>query len=45
MMVIDLSVDDQTYIEDCFVCCRPIRVTCRAESGTFIGIDVDTTDG
>lgn len=43
-LVIDLSVEDQTYIEDCFVCCRPIRVTCRADGGTFTGIDVDTTE-
>ncbi|MDM7922593.1 MAG: CPXCG motif-containing cysteine-rich protein [Pyrinomonadaceae bacterium] len=25
--VIDLSVDEQAYIEDCEVCCRPIRVS------------------
>ena len=23
-IVIDLSVDEQSYIEDCSVCCRPI---------------------
>lgn len=28
--VIDPSVDDQEYVEDCYVCCRPIQfaVTC-----------------
>lgn len=26
-LVIDLSISDQEYIEDCFVCCRPITVT------------------
>ena len=25
-MVLDISVRSQTYIEDCEVCCRPIRV-------------------
>jgi transcription elongation factor Elf1 len=25
-MVLDLSVPEQAYIEDCEVCCRPIRV-------------------
>ncbi len=25
-MVIDTSVRSQTYIEDCEVCCRPIRI-------------------
>jgi hypothetical protein len=44
-LVVDLSVDGQTYIEDCFVCCRPIRVTCHADGGTFGGIEVDTNDG
>lgn len=23
-IVVDLSVDEQSYIEDCSVCCRPI---------------------
>ena len=26
-MVLDLSVEGQTYVEDCEVCCRPIEVT------------------
>ena len=27
-VVIDLSVDgEQSYVEDCFVCCRPIQFT------------------
>ncbi len=25
-VVLDLSVDEQTYIEDCEVCCRPIQL-------------------
>lgn len=25
-LVIDCSFDQQDYIEDCFVCCRPISV-------------------
>ena len=24
-VIIDDSVDDQSYIEDCWVCCRPIN--------------------
>jgi hypothetical protein len=32
-MVIDLSVEDQTYVEDCEVCCHPIeiRYACEGE--------------
>lgn len=26
-MVLDTSVDQQTYVEDCEVCCRPIEVS------------------
>jgi len=26
-IVVDLSVDEQHYIEDCSVCCRPIVLT------------------
>ena len=26
-VVIDLSVADQRYIEDCSVCCRPIEIS------------------
>jgi len=44
-LVVDLSVPEQDYIEDCFVCCRPIHITCRADGGVFTGIEVDTTDG
>lgn len=25
-MVLDLSIAEQTYIEDCEVCCNPIRI-------------------
>lgn len=30
-LVIDASAGDQEYIEDCFVCCRPITVTTIVE--------------
>lgn len=25
-MILDLSVNEQNYIEDCEVCCRPIQI-------------------
>ena len=25
-LLVDSSIEQQTYIEDCFVCCRPITV-------------------
>lgn len=30
--VIDLSVSEQNYIEDCEVCCRPIQIYYTAEN-------------
>ena len=35
-LVIDTSVAQQEYIEDCFVCCRPIQVRIAiGENGQF----------
>ncbi len=31
-MVLDLSADEQNYIEDCEVCCRPIQISFAAEN-------------
>ena len=30
-MVLDLSVHNQTYVEDCEVCCNPIEIRYRVE--------------
>ncbi len=32
-MVLDMSVPNQTYVEDCEVCCHPIEVRYSAEDG------------
>lgn len=32
-MLIDLSVHQQTYVEDCEVCCNPIEVSVGVEEG------------
>lgn len=32
-IVLDLSVPEQQYVEDCFVCCRPIVIGYRAREG------------
>lgn len=31
-MLLDLSVPEQSYIEDCEVCCRPIEICYQAGS-------------
>jgi transcription elongation factor Elf1 len=38
-MVFDLSVDRQTYVEDCEICCRPIEISYLAEEGEIISFE------
>lgn len=33
-LLIDRSVGDQQYVEDCFVCCQPIVVTVHDDEDT-----------
>ncbi|AUC84261.1 CPXCG motif-containing cysteine-rich protein [Polaribacter sp. ALD11] len=35
-MILDASVRQQTYIEDCEVCCNPIEVSPTFEDGELI---------
>ncbi|OLC36225.1 MAG: CPXCG motif-containing cysteine-rich protein [Acidobacteria bacterium] len=35
-MVLDTSTQEQTYIEDCEVCCRPIEIRYAVEDDTVI---------
>lgn len=44
VMVLDLSVDAQDYVEDCEVCCRPIRVLVEAEDGELNGFEALAID-
>jgi hypothetical protein len=41
MLVLDLSVDSQSYIEDCQVCCQPMRVSYRAGEGELVHVAVE----
>lgn len=38
-MILDVSVTQQTYIEDCEVCCNPIEISSRFENGNLIGFE------
>ena len=31
-MVLDLSVEEQSYVEDCEVCCNPIQISYTTEN-------------
>lgn len=43
-MVLDLSVDRQSYIEDCEVCCRPIQIRYAVEDGELIEFTAASTE-
>jgi hypothetical protein len=42
-LFLDLSVDEQTYIEDCSVCCQPMTVSYTAADGELQGVQVDVS--
>jgi hypothetical protein len=41
-LVIDDSVDQQCYIEDCFVCCRPINIEVVVDADGDIAVRCTT---
>lgn len=40
-LLVDTSAGSQDYIEDCQVCCRPIRILLAADGGEIESLDVD----
>lgn len=40
----DLSVDEQSYIEDCPVCCRPMTVSYTVVDGELASINVESAE-
>ncbi len=38
-MLLDSSVSQQTYVEDCEVCCNPIQVTPSFDGDLLIGFE------
>ena len=41
-LFLDLSVESQSYIEDCSVCCQPMTVSFTVEEGELSSISVET---
>jgi len=37
-IVVDDSVDHQQYVEDCWVCCRPINIEVSVDPNGGIGV-------
>lgn len=38
-MVLDLSIPEQTYIEDCEVCCNPIRIRYTTDGEAIVAFE------
>ena len=43
-MVLDVSVPEQTYVEDCEVCCQPIEVSYATEDGELAGFEASVLE-
>lgn len=43
-ILLDLSVDEQRYIEDCQVCCRPVEIVCEAPAGSLGSVRTQRSD-
>ncbi len=43
-LLIDGSVDDQEYVEDCEICCRPIDFRIAIDESEGVRIDADRQD-
>jgi len=43
-MVLDLSVEEQEYIEDCEVCCRPIKISYAVTNGELEGFSAESIE-
>ncbi|HKE96901.1 MAG TPA: CPXCG motif-containing cysteine-rich protein [Povalibacter sp.] len=41
LLFLDLSVESQSYIEDCSVCCQPMMVSCSAADGELQSLQVE----
>jgi hypothetical protein len=41
-MVLDESVESQTYVEDCEICCKPIEIEYAIEDGNLTEFDART---
>ncbi len=42
--LIDCSVPEQQYTEDCFVCCRPVVVSVRINEAQIVELSVQRED-
>jgi Cysteine-rich CPXCG len=44
-IALDLSADEQRYVEDCSVCCRPIAISYRTDGETLTALEIAAESG
>lgn len=43
-LLVDCSPGDQSYIEDCSVCCQPMRVNIEANGADLLAVTLECED-
>ena len=43
-MLLDVSVSNQKYIEDCEVCCNPIEIQVNFKEGTLVSFSSESIE-
>ncbi len=43
-ILLDLSETEQTYIEDCSICCRPISIRVSAVAGEIFELEASASE-
>lgn len=43
-VLVDVSLDAQSYIEDCEVCCNPVQFHIQLKEGEVIQFDVESLE-
>jgi len=43
-MLLDSSVRDQTYIEDCEICCNPIEIHASFEERELLSVEIHSIE-
>lgn len=43
-MLLDFSVSNQTYIEDCEICCNPIQLTVNVQENEIVGFQAENIE-
>ncbi len=40
-VIVDLSAGNQSYVEDCQICCQPMQISFETNDGELLSLQVD----